>query len=188
MRRCAAWWMVWGVLAVAPSVRAAAPPAEVMVRSLGANRMRIEGSILVDQPPATLWAVLTDYNRLHEFIPGLTESRLIATPSHQRLTQRGVLTWWAFRLLVQVTLEVTETPPSAIRFTAVSGDFLEHQGAWRLEPVDHRTRVRYDATLRPRFFIPPVIGAWMLKRQMRRTLEAVAARAVVAAPEGRGHP
>ena len=34
-----------------------------------------------------------------------------------------------------------------------------------------RTRVTYNAALEPDFFVPPLIGTWLIKRHVRQNLE-----------------
>ncbi len=148
----------------------------VAAKRLGAHRVRIQGSITVPQTPEVVWQVLTDYDHLSDFIPDLLESRTIAVQPTRLLRQQGSNHWWIFSRRVRVTFQVEETPGQEIRFRAVDGDFLEHQGTWRLIPVDHQTRIIYEATVRPRFFIPPLIGARLLKSHLAASLQAIADR------------
>lgn len=130
-----------------------------------------------EQPPEALWKVLTDYDHLSEFIPWLSASRLVASSPTRVLEQEGRVQWWFFQRTVHITFEIQEVPLASVRFRAIGGDFLEHQGAWSLENLGGLRRVRYDATLRPAFFLPPLVGAAILKQHLTATLQAIAERA-----------
>ena len=152
------------------------PPMVVTAKRLGAHRVRIQGSVTVPQTPEAVWQVLTDYDHLSEFIPDLRESRTIALQPTRLLRQQGNSRWWIFSRRVRVTFQVEETPRKEIRFRAVDGDFLEHQGVWRLMREGDRTRIVYDAVVQPRFFIPTLIGARLLKAHLAASLQAIADR------------
>ena len=157
-------------------VRALHTPIEVAVKRLSVNRMKVEGSVVVDQPVDRVWQVLTDYDHLAQFIPWLLESRTLAVGPPRLLRQRGHMRWWVFGQTIEMTFQVTEHPKQVIAFTAVEGDFFEHQGTWRLEPHGTQVRIAYEAVVRPKFFLPPFIGASLLKRHLADSLQAIVER------------
>lgn len=56
------------------------------------------------------------------------------------------------------------------------GDFDLIRERWSLFPEGNTTRVRYQSELIPRFFIPPLIGPWILKARLLTELETTAER------------
>jgi hypothetical protein len=56
------------------------------------------------------------------------------------------------------------------------GDFDLIRERWSLTPEGDATRVRYQSELVPRFFIPPLIGPWILKIRLLSELETTADR------------
>ena len=174
-RRTRVIGLAWTLLA-ASSLAAGAPPITVAVKRLGFNQVRITGQAIVQQPSAVVWRVLTNYDHLHEFIPGLLESRVVAQSPTRLFYQRGQGRWWIFSHTVEVTFEIEELPEQEIRFHAISGDFVQHDGAWRLESTDAGVRILYDATIHPRFFLPPILGRRLLKQQLRESLQAIVER------------
>jgi len=56
------------------------------------------------------------------------------------------------------------------------GDFDLIRERWSLTPEGNATRVRYQSELVPRFFIPPLIGPWILKIRLLSELETTADR------------
>jgi len=65
-------------------------------------------------------------------------------------------------------LEVEE--PHFIRTTALpeQSDFKFSRSEWTLTPVDGGTEVTYRLSIEPDFWVPPVIGPWLLKRNLER--------------------
>lgn len=72
---------------------------EVEVAKVGRNRRRVQAQISVDATLETVWAVLTDYEGLAEFIPGLAVCKLVEKgEGFARLYQasRCVYSWSAW--------------------------------------------------------------------------------------------
>ena len=65
-------------------------------------------------------------------------------------------------------LEVEE--PHFIRTTALpeQSDFKFSRSEWVLTPVEGGTEIIYRLTIEPDFWVPPVIGPWLLKRNLER--------------------
>lgn len=58
------------------------------IEKLGKNTRRIRSRIAIDAPLLTIWNILTDYERLADFIPGLALSQLLhKTDNYARLFQ-----------------------------------------------------------------------------------------------------
>lgn len=55
-------------------------------------------------------------------------------------------------------------------------DFELIRERWSLAPDGDGTRVRYQSELIPRFFVPPLIGPWLLKLRLLGELETTADR------------
>jgi hypothetical protein len=59
--------------------------------------------------------------------------------------------------------------PYLIRTTALPelSDFEHAESEWVLKPVDGGTEVTYRLLIDPDFWVPPVIGPWVMKRELR---------------------
>jgi carbon monoxide dehydrogenase subunit G len=133
----------------------------------------IQGSFTVDAPGPRVWAVLTDYDHLGAFIPGL-RSRVLERrgPEASLVAQEGLPGLGPLRLKSHVVLAVDALPYARIGFKDVAHqDFTAFQGAWRLTQEEPCTRVDYLATARPRF-APPVVGARLVEENVREMLRA----------------
>lgn len=115
--------------------------AEVHLRRLDTFDMlhrRAVAAITIDASPEAVWDVLTDYNRLAEFIPNLAVSQRIALPSNApaniiRIRQVGYKRMLYMCLHAESVLDLIEKPQGEIQFRQVAGDFERFQGKWMLQ-------------------------------------------------------
>ena len=120
------------------------------------------------------WEVLTDYNHLAEFVPDMRVSRIISAPGEPLLLeQKGEAGFLVFHFPIEVLLQVEERPQDWLRFTLVRGNMKGMRGEWRIEKLGEGTRVTYDAELMPNFWVPPLIGPHIVRRNVRNQLEGV---------------
>lgn len=61
---------------------------QIVINKIGNNTRRIRSNVSIDAPLDTVWNILTDYERLANFIPGLAVSQLLdKQPNYARLFQ-----------------------------------------------------------------------------------------------------
>jgi hypothetical protein len=51
-------------------------------------------------------------------------------------------------------------------------DFRSGRALWRLTPVGDAADLRFDAELEPKFWVPPLLGPWLIKRALEREARA----------------
>ena len=119
----------------------------------------------VPQTQALALAVLTDYERIPQFMPGVETSIVLERAAGQALVeQEAVSHLMLFSKRIYLVLEVTEDADS-LRFRDRSGrSFARYEGAWRLCEANGGTDIRYELTAQPSFEVP----AFLLKRLLRR--------------------
>jgi carbon monoxide dehydrogenase subunit G len=163
------------MLAVAVPVPVQA--AEVLVAAVRhGDTMYVEASAELEAGLKPAWDVLTDYDRLAQFIPGMLMSRVTArTGNLVTVEQRGEAGLLFFSYILQVTLAIEEVPYRRIMSRAVAGNVKEMQGAYQLEAQDGRVRLRYSGTLTPDFSVPPLVGTLVLKHSVERQFHALVA-------------
>jgi ribosome-associated toxin RatA of RatAB toxin-antitoxin module len=116
------------------------------------------------------WQVLTDYGRYPEYIPEVTESRVLARQGREvQVAQKGETRLLFVRFPIDVRLAITEHPRERVVSHALSGSFREMRNAYSLEAGQGRVLLRYAGRLVPDFYVPPVIGPLVL----RRTIESM---------------
>jgi len=162
-------------LLLAAGSAAAGEPARTEVTRAG-PAVDIRASIESPAPPELCYAVLADFDRLAEFIPGMVSSRIVSGPGAPlRLRQVGRTALGFGEYLVDVTLAVHATPPERIDFDRVAGNLRQMRGNWRVAGVASGCEIRYEARIEPEFSVPPLVGPLLVRRQVQRQFEGLAA-------------
>jgi hypothetical protein len=124
-----------------------------------------------DASQEELYRVLTDYKLFKKFTTAFSESENVAADEHGRpqfhTVMRGCVLWWCkslvrdgYLLLTPTTLVVAVTDPEISNFKFS----LE---SWRLKEDGDGTLMIYNFNMEPDFFVPPIIGPYMIKRALR---------------------
>jgi hypothetical protein len=176
-----------------------AAQVEAVTVEVDGNTFHITLDALVDGTQARVYQVLSDYARLDRVNPGIRSISVRPSPANAGKRVRSVLAdcvWFFCREIVQVQ-DVTEPNPFTIVGKVVpgEGDFAAGSFAWHVTAEGARTRVRYEASQVPRFWVPPLIGPWMIKRTLHdqlaysvAVLERLAAEPVSRASVGSPEP
>ncbi len=148
------------------------------VRQVGSILM-VEGQLEVPVNQTTAWAVLTDYARFPEFVPGLSGSRLLEQRNTVKLVeQRGTVIAGQFRMPFQGVVKIEEHQPEGhpgvVRVVFVSGPLKDVQGEWNIKPgkpLDLIYRMQMDLMKSP---FPPPLAVTIIEQQVRSWVEAFA--------------
>lgn len=119
----------------------------------------------VPQPPPVVLAVLTDYEQIPRFMPGVETSRVRERDAdHTLVEQEAVSRVMMFSKRVHLLLDVTERA-DGLQFRDRCGrSFVRYEGAWRLSDRNGGTRISYELTAQPSFDVP----GFLLKRLLKR--------------------
>jgi ribosome-associated toxin RatA of RatAB toxin-antitoxin module len=129
--------------------------------------------------PAAVWRILTDYDRMAEFVPDLHSTRVLERSGDQAIVeQRGVAHFLFFRREIRLLVQVREQPMSRIDISLVDGDMAVYHCTWRLVPVPETggTRIVYSGALAPKFYVPAMFGANLIRADIAKMMAAVLAR------------
>ncbi|WLI88950.1 SRPBCC family protein [Massilia sp. R2A-15] len=140
---------------------------------------QIEARGEVAAPPAAVWRVLTDYNRMAEFVPDLRSARVISRSGDQAVVEQyGSAHVLFFRRDIHLVVQVREQPMTKIDVSLLDGDMKVYRCSWQLAPVPATggTRVVYRGTMAPKFYVPGMLGAKFIRSDVDRMLRAVLAR------------
>jgi hypothetical protein len=160
-------WAVYFALSVLflVSHNALAKPAISIERD--GDTIRILAKLQVDAHHHIAWQVLTDYNNLARFVPGMQISRIVSRPGEPiLLKQIGQSGFLMLTFPVEVVTQITEIQLEAIRFFAVSGNLKSQSGEWRIKQEGDRTLVIYQSSIVPGFWVPPLIGPAIISQDV----------------------
>lgn len=158
---------------------AVSPPAEVRVQS-EVNMLYVNASVTAPAPASACYAVLTDYERLPEFVPGMRSSRIVSQPGEMlKVEQIGIGGPAFLGITVRTILGLTLTPPGRgiegrIDFGSYGGNLRQMYGSWVVREDSTGCRIDYRATLEPDFPVPALIGPFFMRRQVEGQLDAIA--------------
>ncbi|KAL3689399.1 hypothetical protein R1sor_015708 [Riccia sorocarpa] len=158
---------------------------EVEVEVVSWRERHIKAHICVEASDQMVWNVLTDYERLAEFIPNLVRSEVINSPQPGRvwLLQQGVQSSMYWHIEARVVLELEELPlkhdGKELRFSMVDGDFKRYAGRWYLRPGPRpgTTMLFYEVSVIPKLFFPAPFVERIIKADLPINLSALAQRA-----------
>jgi ribosome-associated toxin RatA of RatAB toxin-antitoxin module len=137
----------------------------------------------VAQPAAIVHAVLTDYERIPKFMPGVETSVVLERDAGRAvIEQQGVSHLMMFKKHVYLVLEIAEGP-DVLRFHDRAGrSFARYEGKWELCEGTGVTWISYELTAQPAFDVPEFVLKRLFKRDavemidgLRREIRRVAA-------------
>ncbi|MCD7462346.1 hypothetical protein HAX54_048304 [Datura stramonium] len=170
---------------------------EIEIEKMGKNRRRIRSKVAVKARLQNVWKVLTDYERLADFIPGLAVSQLLEKePNFARLLQIGEQNL-AFGLkfnakgvidCYEKDLEDLATGQRRdIEFKMVEGDFKNFEGKWSIEQCKtgsdqeldssvgqpFHTTLSYIVDVEPKLWLPVRLIEGRLCKEIKVNLRSV---------------
>ncbi|CAL8464995.1 g4530 [Coccomyxa elongata] len=153
---------------------------------------RILAEVTVHASVEEVWAVLTDYDKLVEFVPNLEVCEKLpgGTATRYRLRQQGCSQSLYLRLEASALLDVQEVRGTMgrreLRFAMIeSPNLKEFSGQWTVEPDptvrDGRslgtTKLRYEISVAPKWSIPSTLVSQVVKSGLPANICAIAERA-----------
>ncbi|HAT29953.1 MAG TPA: cyclase/dehydrase [Janthinobacterium sp.] len=162
--------------------KAEAAKLEVAVRRLdldGLHMYEVESSGTVQAPPATVWRVLTSYDRMNEFVPDLASCRVLSRSGNEAIVEQfGIARFLFMSKSIHLIVRATENQPTSIDIALISGDMKHYESHWELVPLPETggTRILYTGKLMPNFYVPGILGAQMVRGDVERMMGAVLAR------------
>ena len=136
--------------------------------------------IVIDVPMERFFDVVVDYERYPEFVPGISECRVLEGGDGKRVEYELDL---AVKRIKYV-LRHEEQRPRRVAWSLVSGDMMKvSNGSWELADEGGRTRATYSVEIQ--ISRPPLVPQALVDRvsdeltriQLPKTLQAFKARA-----------
>ena len=154
-----------------PAAMTASDSAEVSVRETD-GVYAVTARFQVPQPGATVLTVLTDYEGIPRFMPGVTLS-VVRERSEDRVLveQEAVSRMMMFSKRVFLMLEVAAVENS-IGFRDLGGrSFQCYEGNWHVADGGGYTTISYQLRAKPSFDVPQFLLKRLLKRDSKEMIE-----------------
>jgi ribosome-associated toxin RatA of RatAB toxin-antitoxin module len=158
------------------SAHAASPDVSARIATGG---IEVDSTVVLPVSPCQAYRMLTDYDELPGFVPGLLKSRATRISQNEVMVdQLGQVRVFLFDVKMESTLDMKETPDRRIRFRQVSGDFSSYVGEWDFSPAHGGTLVAYHARMTFGPYVPLALAKSVLDKDVTRKFEAIERAAV----------
>jgi len=142
------------------------------------DRYKLTFEVVLNAERDKVWSIMTDYNRLTRVSKVIVESRILKKEDENR--HRVGVTLHACVLIFCKTMkkvvDIQAWPQNDIIVIGdpVLSDFSYSVERWRVVAEGAKTRLYYSAEMVPDFFIPPLIGPWLMKSFLQKEIKATA--------------
>ncbi len=141
----------------------------------------IRADSLLSASPEFIYSVLLDYDNFHRLAGGITETRFLPPDEQGALmgyTRIDSCVWFFCKKIERIE-RIFTIPGQEISTVAIPdrSDFRIYRTRWVIERAGaNSTRLHFEATMKPDFWIPPLIGPWAIRRKLQHTAERVGSR------------
>lgn len=164
MKRCAALAaLLWSIAATGSEVYTAA-----VSHQSGSYFVEVDTLVAIDM--ARTRELLTDYNHLGQVNPAIKESEILLTrkPGDYRVRTLTKACIWFYCKHIEQVQDVIESQDGSITAVVVPelSDFRHGYARVNLWQEPNGTRILIRSEVEPDFWIPPLIGPWLIKRKL----------------------
>jgi len=175
--------LLWAPARADDNVAAGAGTLELKVERVssddGGKMYQIVSSGTVAAAPAAVWRILTDYNHMADYVPDMKSARVVERDGDKViLEQHGAARLLFFSRDIRLVVQVREQAPNRIDVSLIDGDMKVYHCKWEIVPVPATggSKILYTATIEPKFYVPGLVGASLVKNDIARMMKAVLAR------------
>jgi hypothetical protein len=142
--------------------------------SQSGDSYRISFEAVVNAPARPVYEMLADYGRLDHLSPVIVAISVDPAPDGRGERVHSVLRSCIGFICREIKQVEDVTEPDAYTIVAImvpgQSDFKGGHCVWRIVDEGSRTRLHYEATRTIGFWIPPLIGHWLIRRTMHEHL------------------
>ncbi|MGH8415239.1 MAG: SRPBCC family protein [Gammaproteobacteria bacterium] len=135
------------------------------------GQYQVSADVHLAAPPRQVYKVLTDYNHLTRISGAILQSRLLEqVDAHTYIVyieSRACVMFFCQN--IQETQQVVELTSQDIVAQVIpqKSNVTSGSSSWHLEPEGDGTRMHWEMTITPDFWIPPLIGPAFVEDEMR---------------------
>ena len=131
----------------------------------------------VDAPPAQVYRSITDFSNLTAINPSIEASTVLESQGKRRRVHSVIrVCILVFCKRVEQVQDVTLVDSRTVVAVMVpgAGDFRAGEARWELTADGAATELLFSETFEPDFWVPPVIGTWLIERELVREVAETA--------------
>ena len=153
------------------SVSSADELVELSVKKTdGAYSLRVVS--VLDAPVDYVYDVITDYKHAYRINPTITEVEILPSDRDEVVRVRNLSEHWVgpFCFKIDWVGDIVETRDGYLKVNTIPelSSFKSGSAIWELRSQGERTWVLHESRLKPDFFMPPVIGDRIMRKQMKK--------------------
>jgi len=141
------------------------------------GQFRTRYEVVVAAPLGAVRRLLNDYAHADRLSPIVRSSEVLARFPDGGLRLR-LVTRPCVLFFCKTLIKVQDIEPrrgdTVVSHVVDAGHFRSGVERWRTTAADGGTRIIYQAEVRPDFFVPPLIGPWLIESAVDRLLNQVA--------------
>ena len=159
-------------------------PCLVQAGSIQDSSVSREGDIYslsvtarIEAPPARAYRSITDFSNLAAINPSIEESTVLESQGNRRRVHTVIrVCILVFCKRVQQVQDVTLVDSGTLEAVMVpgAGDFRGGDARWTITADGAATELQFSETFEPDFWVPPVIGTWLIERELVREVAETA--------------
>ena len=171
---------VTGLLATALLVSAHASAADIqhLEATHDDDRYKLTFEVVLNAERDKVWNIMTDYNRLTRVSKVIVESRILKKEDENRhrvgVTLHACVLIFCKTMKKVVDIQAWPQNDIVVIDDPALSDFSYSVERWRVVAEGAKTRLYYSAEMVPDFFIPPLIGPWLMKSFLQKEIKATA--------------
>ena len=140
-----------------------------VIKTDGAYSLRIVS--VLDAPLDYVYDVITDYKHAYRINPTITEVEILPSERDGVVRVRNLSEHWIgpFCFKIDWVGDIVEPRDGYLKVKTIPelSSFESGSATWELRSQGERTWVLHESSLKPDFFMPPVIGDRIMKKQMK---------------------
>lgn len=153
------------------SIAAAGAEIRSISVSLEAGRYHLNSATLIRASQDDLYAVLTDYDLFKKFTSAIVASNNVEPDTEGRprfhTRMEGCVLFWCSTFVRNGYLLLAPRHDIVAIADPEQSDFEYSRERWRLSSEADGTLMIYDFEMEPRFWVPPLIGPYLIKRALK---------------------
>jgi hypothetical protein len=126
---------------------------------------------VLNAPADYVHKVITDYQHAYLIDPAITKVEILPTDRDEVIRVRNLSEQCVgpFCFEIEWAGDIAETKDGDIQVKTIPElcSFVSGSAIWRIRPQGEQTWVFYESSLKPAFFIPPVIGDIIIKKHIK---------------------
>src|SRR5690349_21730035 len=162
------------VAAIGAAGSAADEPPVNVTESNGVYR--VTAMFSVPQPPTAAIAVLTDFERIPEYVPDMKTSTVLERNEAGTIVeQEAIAKFMMFSKRVHLVLHVSEVAGTITFRDECRQSFAVYEGSWVVKPAGDGATITYRLAATPNFEVPGFVLKRLLKRDASDLIERIKA-------------